>query len=252
MMAQGVLVSVVMPNYNGARFIGSAIESVLMQTYGNIELIIVDDHSNDASLEIIQKYCKEDSRVSVIKLTKNSGVAVARNTGIGAAQGQYIALLDSDDVWEKDKIELQLDLAITKGSDLVYCSYGFINENGLSVKKPFIVPCTTDYKRMLSVSVISCSTVFAREKLLKDHPFSTHYYHEDYLLWMQLLKLPLSVAGNQKVLAHYRQVSGARSSNKKVAAKERWNIYRRALEMNVVESIYYFLQYGIHGVMKYI
>ena len=251
-MEQNVLVSVVMPNYNGARFIGPAIESVLKQTYRNIELIIVDDHSSDTSFEIIQEYCKEDSRVSAVKLTKNSGVAVARNIGIGEAQGQYIALLDSDDVWEKDKIELQLNLAITKGSDLVYCSYDFINENGLSVKKPFIVPGTTDYKRMLSVSVISCSTVFARAKLLKDHPFSTHYYHEDYLLWMQLLKLPLSVAGSQKVLAHYRQVSGARSSNKKEAAKERWNIYRKALGMNAAKSIYYFIQYSVHGVIKYI
>lgn len=244
-------VSVVMPNYNGARFVEKAIRCVQEQTYPHFELIIVDDCSTDHSPELIEAMAAKDPRIRLIRSPENHGVAVTRNMGIAEAKGDYIALFDNDDLWEKSKLARQVALA-GKGADIAYCSYDFVDENDASIKKPFVVPAKTNFRKMLVSSVISCSTAFIRADLLKAHPFNPEYYHEDYVLWMELLKLPkIKALGDPKVLMHYRQVSGSRSNKKGNAAKERWHIYREFLDMNLFSSALAFAGYAIKGVMKY-
>ena len=131
------LITVVMPNYNGRRFVEQAIDSVLNQTYSNFELLVVDDCSKDDSLQLIQQKAQSDDRIRIIALEHNAGVANARNVGIKEAKGEFIALLDNDDLWTEDKLERQLALA-QKGADIVYCSYDFIDEQNNSIKKPFV------------------------------------------------------------------------------------------------------------------
>lgn len=244
------LITVVMPNYNGHRFVEQAIDSVLNQTYPNFELLVVDDCSNDDSLSLIEHKAQSDNRIRVIALEHNVGVANARNVGIKEAKGEYIALLDNDDLWTEDKLERQLALA-QKGADIVYCSYDFIDEQNNSIKKPFVVPQQTNFNKMLASSVISCSTSFIKTKLMLAHPFNPGFYHEDYVLWMELLRVCPTAYGDQKVLMHYRQVNGSRSNKKGNAAKERWNTYRKALKLNVVTSAWAFVRYALNGVMKY-
>ena len=104
------LVSVILPNFNSDQFIDQAIDSVLSQTYNNLELIIVDDCSNDKSIKIIKAYLRQDPRVHLLQLETNSGgPATPRNNGILKAQGQYIAFIDSDDVWFSSKLKTQID-----------------------------------------------------------------------------------------------------------------------------------------------
>lgn len=249
-MKNSILISVVMPNYNGHRFVEQAIDSVLNQTYQNFELIVVDDCSNDDSLSLIEHKAQSDNRIRVIALEHNAGVANARNVGIKEAKGEYIALLDNDDLWTEDKLERQLALA-QKGADIVYCSYDFIDEENNSIKKPFIVPQETNFNKMLASSVISCSTSFIKTELMQAYPFNPDFYHEDYVLWMELLRVCPTAYGDQKVLMHYRQVTGSRSNKKGNAAKERWNTYRKALKLNTVTSAWAFVRYAVNGVMKY-
>lgn len=249
-MKNEVLISVVMPNYNGHRFVEQAIDSVLSQTYQNFELLVVDDCSKDDSLQLIKQKAQRDSRIRVIALEKNDGVANARNVGIREAKGKYIALLDNDDLWTVDKLERQLAIA-EKGADIVYCSYDFIDEQNNEIKKPFIVPQQTNFNKMLASSVISCSTSFIKTELMKSYPFNSEFYHEDYVLWMELLRVCPTAYGDEKVLMHYRQVTGSRSNKKGNAAKERWNTYRKALKLNVVTSAWAFVRYAVNGVMKY-
>lgn len=249
-MKNSILISVVMPNYNGRRFVEQAIDSVLNQTYQNFELIVVDDCSNDDSLSLIEHKAQSDNRIRVIALEHNAGVANARNVGIKEAKGEYIALLDNDDLWTEDKLERQLALA-QKGADIVYCSYDFIDEENNSIKKPFIVSQETNFNKMLASSVISCSTSFIKTELMQAHPFNSDFYHEDYVLWMELLRVCPTAYGEQKVLMHYRQVTGSRSNKKGNAAKERWNTYRKALKLNTVTSAWAFVRYAVNGVMKY-
>ena len=101
------LVSIIMPSYNTAKYIGESIRSVQNQTYENWELIIIDDCSTDNSEEILKKYSLEDNRICYLKNEKNSGAAVSRNRGLRKAKGKWIAFLDSDDLWDKEKLEKQ-------------------------------------------------------------------------------------------------------------------------------------------------
>lgn len=244
------LITVVMPNYNGHRFVEQAIDSVLSQTYQDFELLVVDDCSKDDSLQLIKQKAQSDSRIRVIALEKNAGVANARNVGIREAKGKYIALLDNDDLWTADKLERQLTIA-EKGADIVYCSYDFIDEQNNEIKKPFIVPKQTNFNKMLASSVISCSTSFIKTELMQAHPFNPEFYHEDYVLWMELLRVCPTAYGDEKVLMHYRQVTGSRSNKKGNAAKERWNTYRKALNLNIATSMWAFVRYAVNGVIKY-
>lgn len=244
------LITVVMPNYNGQRFAEQAIDSVLSQTFADFELIVIDDCSKDDSLQIINQKAECDGRIRVIALEKNAGVANARNVGIREARGKYVALLDNDDLWEADKLARQLAIA-ENGADIVYCSYDFIDEHNNEIKKPFIVPQKTDFNKMLAINVIGCSTSFIKTKLMQSHPFAPEYYHEDYAAWMNLLKIGSVAHGDKKVLVHYRYVSGSRSYKKINAAKERWNVYRKALKLSIVRSAWAFFRYALNGLIKY-
>lgn len=246
------MVSIVMPAYNCEKYISKAINSVIAQSVKDWELLVVDDGSTDATCRIVEAYEKQDSRIHLIRQKENGGVAKARNKGILCAAGEQIALLDSDDVWTEDKLQKQLALQKDTKAELVYCSYDFIDESDRCVGKPFCVPKETDYKKMLVQSVISCSTALIDADVLKKHLFQTDYYHEDYLLWMELLQIPIKAVGCPEVLAHYRQVTGSRSNNKRHAAKQRWIIYRKALKIGKLESLKYFWQYAVHGILKYV
>jgi len=245
------LVSVIMPVYNAERYLAEAVDSVLSQTYRSLELIIIDDCSKDNSLEIARSYAQRDARVRVIAGEKNQGVARVRNRGIQEAGGEYIALLDSDDAWREDKLERQVKLIGSAGAQIAYCSYDFMDENGKSVLKPFIVPEQTNYRKMLISNAIGCSTALVDAELMKKHPFNPECYHEDYGLWMELLKIPVKAVGDREALMHYRLVQGSRSSNKWNAAKQRWKIYRNDLKLNIAQSCMAFAGYMIWGVVKY-
>ena len=244
------LVSVVMPAYNAARFLRQAVDSVLAQTYGNLELIIVDDCSTDDTLQIMQEYAARDSRVRVIAGEENQGVARVRNRGIQAARGAYIALLDSDDVWVETKLEKQIRLMQETKAQIAYCSVDFVDENDQKTRS-FIVPSTTDYREMLVRCFFICSMVVVEAELLKKHPFNPAFYHEDYMLWTELLSIPVTAAGVTEVQGYYRHVQGSRSNNKLNAAKHRWRIYREGLGMGVLESAFTFVRYAFWGVVKY-
>lgn len=159
------LVSVIMPAYNAEKYIGEAIASVCAQTYENWELLILDDGSGDRTAEIAQAYAQLDARIRVLRNPQNMGAAKTRNRGFDIAKGEWIALLDSDDVWHSDKLEKQLAVAGRAGVDIIYCSYALVNESGAHLSD-YIVPETTSYDAMLRESVLSCSTVLLRQLIL--------------------------------------------------------------------------------------
>ena len=243
------LVSIVMPAYNAAKFIRETIASVQSQTYENWELLVIDDGSKDETVEIIRALTKEDARIRLLQNEKNMGVAKTRNRGIELADGEFIALLDSDDLWYPEKLEKQLSLA--RESEIVYCSYAMIDEDGKEKHAPFIVPAETNYKKMLISSVISCSTVLMRAETAKKYHFDETFYHEDYVLWMQMMKDGRKACGCTEVLGAYRIRESSRSSDKLSSAKKRWVIYRKCLHMSFVSSAYYLFRYAVRAMRKY-
>ena len=236
------LVSVIMPAYNAEKYIGEAIASVCAQTYENWELLILDDGSADRTAEIAQAYAQRDARIRVLRNLQNMGVARTRNRGFDLAQGEWIALLDSDDRWRVQKLEKQLAVARS--------SYAMIDENGCHLSD-FIVPETTSYHAMLEESVLSCSTVLIRRDALRDHRFCAQYYHEDYALWLELMRSGFRTLASRETLADYRVAKGSRSSDKLKSARYRWRIYRDVERLSLPRSACAFFSYALHGVRKH-
>lgn len=245
------MVSIVMPAYNAAKFIASTITSVQAQTFQGWELLVIDDGSKDETVSIVETFAKEDSRITLLRNEKNMGVAKTRNRGMELAEGRYVALLDSDDLWYPEKLEKQLALAEKTGAEIIYCSYAMIDEAGEKKHEPFVVPKETDYKKMLISSVISCSTVLLKAEVAKRYSFDETYYHEDYVLWMQLLKDGKRAVGCEQVLGAYRIRESSRSSDKLSSAKKRWVIYRKCLNMSFLTSVYYLFRYAVRALRKY-
>ena len=244
------LVSVIMPAYNAEEYISEAVQSVMAQTYTNWELLILDDCSTDGTADKARCFSDLDPRITLYSNPKNIGVALTRNKGMALAKGSWVALLDSDDIWHKDKLEKQLVAAENTGADIIYCSYSLMDKNGEHLSD-FIVPERTSYDDMLRKNVIGCSTVFMRSPILIHHHFSTEYYHEDYVLWLELLKSGYIAAASTDVLVDYRIVDGSRSNDKLKSAKNRWLIYREIEKLSLGKAVRVFAAYAFNGFIKH-
>lgn len=242
------LVSIITPSYNSEKYIASTIESVLNQTYESWELIIIDDKSPDNANKIIESYSKKDNRIKHIKLLENAGPANARNKAISEAQGKYIAFLDSDDIWLPQKLEKQISLMEEEGLLLSYSAYHTIDENGTRINtrnvKEYI-----DYTDMLKSNHIGNLTgIYKCSELGK--VYMDNVGHEDYTLWLKIMKKIGSTRGIVEPLAEYRVFSNSISANKFKAMSWTWNIYRNVVGLNLFSSSYYFLHYVYYSLKK--
>lgn len=242
------LISVITPMYNSEKYIGKTIQSVLNQTYKNLELIIIDDKSTDDSISIVKQF--NDPRIKLIQLSENAGVAAARNRGIDEALGKYIAFVDADDVWESNKLELQMNCLKDSEADFCYTGYRIIDATGNIVKNRVSIPSMTNYSKLLSTNVIACSTVLLKKEKLSSLRFRK-IKHEDYVLWLELAKSNLKMLGIDQPLMNYRKHTSSISSNKLKSATWVWNIYRNVEHLNLVSSCYHFIQYAFNGVLKH-
>lgn len=245
------LVSVIMPAYNAEKYISFAVESVIKQTYKNWELIVVNDCSFDKTKEIVENYITLDSRIKIVSLVTNQGVANARNIALNISNGDYIAFLDSDDIWHEEKINRQLEYIQNQKVDACCSDYSIINENGVLVKDRK-VPKKIGFKDLLKENTVILSSVLIKKNSIGNVCFNPNCYHEDYLFWLELLKQNCIFVGLNLDLLCYRVHSGGRSFNKINAAKHRWIIYREFLNLNLMMTWFYFIQYALNGIRKYI
>jgi len=245
-----MLVSIITPVYNAERYLAKTIESVIKQTFKNWELIIIDDYSTDSSKEIINNYLKIDSRIKLFSRLENFGVAVSRNYGIEMANGKYIAFLDSDDLWDENKLETQLSKMIQNGYSLCYSAYRKIDENGkITARHVHVKESGTTYVDLLKHNEIGFLTsIFDVEKIGKNKFIRVG--HEDYVYWLQILKKGHIAYGNNNVLASYRVHSSGISSNKIKAANYTWNIYSNIEKLGLVKSVYFFINYAFNSTIK--
>ncbi len=244
------LISIITPSYNSAKFIGDAIQSVLNQTYTNWEMVIVDDCSKDETVEIIQQY--KDERIRLIQLQENSGPAIARNTAIEAAQGRYIAFLDSDDQWLPEKLEKQLRFMQDNDIAFSYTKYKNMTEDGTETNVIVNVPEKVTYEDLLKHNVIGCLTVMVDKDKAGEVAMVNIRTRQDYVLWLHLCKRGFTAYGLQEVLAKYRLVENSVSSNKLKMAKQNWKVYREIEQLSLVKSVWYFMHYGYFKMKKYI
>ena len=244
------LVSIIMPAYNAEKYIAESIRSVIKQTYQNWELIVADDCSTDDTAEIVNSF--SDARIHYYKCVKNSGVAQTRNFGISKADGEWIAFLDSDDLWEPTKLEKQIGfIENSRTAKLVFTASAFVNENGIRLGYILPAPKTVTTKELLKQNVLSCSSILIAKEYIKKYPFpSGEVIHEDYVSWLKILAEIDTAYGINEPLLIYRVSSGSKSGNKFKAAKMQWNAYKE-YGLNVVQRAYYMAFYAVNGLKKY-
>jgi teichuronic acid biosynthesis glycosyltransferase TuaG len=246
------LVSIITPVYNAGRFVNQTIESVLAQTYEDWEMIIVDDGSKDDSAAIIGEYVKKDRRIQLFS-QQNGGSAAARNNGIRRAKGQYIALLDADDLWEPVFLESQLALMNKYNACLVYGSHKRIDESSVECMRPYIAPGKVTYESLLKTCSISCLTA-----LYNTEEFGKMYLREDlkslrddFAFWLEILKKCKVAYGNKEVIASYRVLKNSATGKKKKVVKPQFLIYYKVEQLGLIRSLYYTIHWALNGYLKY-
>ena len=244
-------VSIITPNFNGAKYIEKAINSVIKQTYMNWELLIIDDCSTDESIKIISKYLLKEPRIKLIRNNENVGPALSRNKGIEKADGRYIAFLDSDDVWYENKLSKQIKFIRENNCGLVYSSYDKINDADQRIGQ-FNAPSKVSYRDTLKTCSIGCLTALYDTKILGKRfmPTEVGKEREDFVLWLNILKSTKFAFGISEKLAQYRVHDKSISNNKFNIIGKQWKVYRDCENLNVLKSIYYFINYLIRGFIK--
>jgi len=244
------IVSVVMPAYNARRFIGEAVQSVLDQTYGAWQLIVVDDASTDNTAEIVESYRRDDERILYVRNPGNMGVVHSRNRALDLASGKYVAFLDADDVWKPAKLATQVSFMEETGTSVSYGSYLRIDGDGRPVGT-VLAPDGLSYDDMLKSNFIGNLTGIFRRADLGDLRFED-IRHEDYVFWLRALDRVGSARAtpSSEPLAGYRVSAGSLSANKFKAARWQWAIYRSVLGLSVLRSTSCFIWYAWFAVMK--
>ena len=242
------LVSVVMPVYNGEKYIQKAVDSVLAQEV-SLELIIIDDGSTDRTEEVLEKY-KNYGEIRFLKNKKNTGVSGSRNRGVKEARGTYVAFLDADDWWEKDKLKKQV--ALLEKNGCVLCSTGreLVQPDGESAGKYIPVKEKITYRELLKHNSINCSSVLVRRDVIIRFPMEHDDSHEDYITWLKILKEYHYAVGINEPLLKYRLSIGGKSRNKLKSAVMTYRVYRY-MGFGMPKSAVLFVSYALHGLWKY-
>jgi teichuronic acid biosynthesis glycosyltransferase TuaG len=265
-MKDSPLVSVVMPVFNASATLPDSIESVLAQTYGNLELWVVDDGSSDDSAEVAEGFARRDGRVRVVRLLR-SGVVAARNAATDRSRGRFVAFCDSDDLWLPEKLDRQISFMRDTRAAISATGFSRINEAGAAISGPVAMPATIRYSDILSTNSICCaSVIYDVQALGKVH---MHDYrasrprlplymrvgppkplHEDYITWVRILATGTEVKVLQEPLTLYRVRQGSHSGNKLAAAVARWYINANVLMLPFHTNLQVFARYAIRAVWR--
>lgn len=252
------MVSVIIPTYNSEKYITTTLESVIAQTYRDLEVLIMNDCSWDKTAEIVERYAFRDPRIKLVNLVENKGVSAARNKGVEMASGEWIAYLDSDDLWKPDKIEKQLRFAeklqekLSTRPDLIFTGSAFMDEGGNTLTSILHVPEKVNFKELLKQNLISCSSVLIRRSLMLKYPMPCiDDAHEDFVTWLCILKSENIFAyGLDEPLLIYRVMKSSRSGNKLKAAIMTFKAYRY-IGLNFAQSLWNWKSYAIRSLRKY-
>lgn len=246
------MVSIIVPVYNAVKYIETTIDMVSRQTYKDWELILVDDASTDGSADLIEKLVSsQGKRVRLIRKNVNEGAAAARNTGIDASAGRYIAFLDADDVWMPDKLQKQIAFMEKTGAAFSFHSYEFGDDKANPTGKIVRAPKTLSFRQALSRTVIFTTTVmFDTEKIDMEIIHMPQVPSEDTATWWRILKSGYVAYGLDENLAIYRRPARSLSSNKFIAIQRIWFLYRNIADLSVIQSVFYFVGWAARATLR--
>ena len=228
-------ISVYITNYNYGNYIEDSIKSVLNQTFKNFEIIVVYDDKDRNDLLYLNEIKKTDKRIKIVLNSKNIGAGLSRNKAIKYARGKYIAFLDSDDLWNKKKIEMQLNFMKKNLYDISHTSYCIINEKGDKIGARKAKDLT--YHDLITSCDIGLSTVMIKKKFFKKNLFVNLKTKEDYVLWLKLARKRNKFFGLDKRLTYWRSLDDSLSSSTIQKLFDGYKVYRKYLNQSIIQSV---------------
>jgi len=247
-----VLVSIIMPLYNGEEYIENSVESVISQTYQNWELIIIDDCSMDNSPKIASMYSEKYDNIKFIQNEVNMGAGLSRNRGLALCNGDYITFLDCDDIYTSDRLSIHLEYMLKTNANISHTSYGYLSEKGLVGSRVLRVSKReVGYRDLLRRTEMSCMTTMVSSKLKQYLFFPNLRVKQDYALWLELLKMgevsfPLDV-----VTAYYRQRPNSNTNRKHKLIIKHYRFLKDFVGLGSLKAAVYTVSWGINGVIRY-
>ena len=250
MEKENLKLSVIIPVYNVMTTLTRAVTSVLNQDLSvPYEIILVNDGSSDDSGKLAEKLVEEHKNIKVYH-KKNGGLASARNYGLKYAEGTLIAFLDSDDLWDSRKLEIQIEYMLKENVGFSFTSYRYMRQDGSKTNKVARAPKKIDYEGLLRNTIIGCSTVVIDKEIVGEFSMPLVRRGQDTATWLQLLKKEKYAYGIQEDLVNYRLVGNSISSNKIKALKRTWNTYRNVENLSLPKSLYVFCFYVFNAIKK--
>lgn len=248
-----VKISIITATYNSLPFIKETYESIRSQTYEDWEWCVTDDCSNDGTYEFLCDLASTDERIIVNRNINNCGAAVTRNFSLSISSGEYLAFIDSDDLWTANKLSDQLEFMLANNYEFTFTAYEIINESAVSVGK--VVDANQfspiSYKDMLKKkATLGCSTVMLRKNAISDLSMPLLRTGQDYAFWLKILKSGVVAVPYNKILMRYRIVSTSISRNKIRKAMRQWQIYREIEKLSLIKSSYCFYFYAWRAVFR--
>lgn len=247
-------ISIITPCYNSEFYLREAYKAVSAQSHSNWEWIIADDCSTDNSWNILNEFKSSDSRVKIFKNSRNSGAAVTRNNCLNNATGDYVAFLDSDDLWSPDKLEKQIRFSLDNDIDYTYHNYWTIDSEGKQLKEQ-LTPPSIEQVDLYKFNPFATSSIMIKRSVIESNHirFRNHLRRrQDYFFWFDTIGVSNKAQGLNELLSSYRIFGGdSLSANKKKMALIQWQLYRTEFNLNIIQSFYYFVFYAIHGIKKY-
>ena len=244
------LCSVIMPVFNAAATLAASIQSVRQQTFSDWELIVVDDCSSDSTPEIVKDFAVMDPRIRYVRMDANSGgPAAPRNRGIKEAVGRYMAFLDGDDLWYCDKLKSQLIAMRDSGWPISCTGFDVLGSDGIVIGA-YMPPIATDYAHALRENTLGCLSVVYDSEVLGKRYFPK-LGHEDYALWLEILREGHLAHGLQQTLCAYRLTPGSVSRNKLRVLRFFFRIYRDREGFSAIQSLWLTIRYALYNAGKY-
>ena len=242
------LVSIIIPYYKKKSYIEQTLKAILNQNYKNFEILIVYDDNDKSDLVFLKKLGKKDGRIRIVVNNKNIGAGMSRNKAVKLARGSYLAFIDSDDLWHREKLTIQLNYMVKNKLSISHTSYKIIDKN--SFKIGYREARKIEYKDLIKSCDIGLSTVMIKKALLKKNFFAKLKTKEDYILWLKLAKNNFVFHPIKKPLTSWRSLEDSLSSSTIQKLFDGYFVYRTYLKQSVLGSLFSLLVLSINFLKK--
>lgn len=244
------LISVIIPCHNNEETIARTIDSVVRQSYREIEILVVDDCSTDNTVRIVRQLASLDERIKLFIMDYNQGAGAARNRALEVATGRYVAFLDSDDLWNKNKLKLQVNFMKKNNSAICHTSYTVVDEADQDIPGKVVVNSVVNLGLFLKTTEIGMSTAVVDRRIVGDFRLELARTRQDAMLWINLLSRGFLAHGLNENLVKYRKRKGQISGNKLVMLYRTFCVYIRISKLPIYRRVYYYGCYVLNAVRK--